>query len=135
MTKTQIDRLGNRLKTGKATPEELRMLDEFRRSFSPAYEKVISAIEDQLNLKPTGRPAKSTTSISEKLTRESIRLTQIQDIAGCRVVVVDVAEQNRVVAELVRMFPDARLIDRRTLLESVIKDFGEAEEGTDAVSD
>jgi hypothetical protein len=47
----------------------------------PAYERVIETIIDQLTLQPTGRLAKSTTSISDKLKRESIRLTQIQDIA------------------------------------------------------
>jgi ppGpp synthetase/RelA/SpoT-type nucleotidyltranferase len=73
------------------------------------------AIEEQLGLKPTGRPAKSTTSISEKLNRESIRLTQIQDIAGCRIIVSDVSDQESVVAELIRIFPDVTVIDRRTL--------------------
>jgi ppGpp synthetase/RelA/SpoT-type nucleotidyltranferase len=58
----------------------------------------LKTIRDQLGLEPTGRPAKSTTSITEKLHRESIRLTQIQDIAGCRIVISDIAEQERVVA-------------------------------------
>ena len=114
MTKTQIDRLGERLKMGQATPEDLRMLDEFRRSFFPVYEKVILTIEEQLKLKTTGRPAKSTTSISDKLNRESIRLTQIQDITGCRVIVSNISEQEKVVAELSRIFPKVTVIDRRT---------------------
>ena len=83
-SKSKIDSLGDRLKGDRATDEDLRMLEEFRRSFSPAYESVIAIITEQLHLQPTGRPAKSTSSISDKLKRESIRLTQIQDIAGCR---------------------------------------------------
>lgn len=71
------------------------------------------AIRDELELEPTGRPAKSTTSIAEKLRRESIRLTQMQDIAGCRVVVADVAAQDRVVRHLVQRFPRHAVIDRR----------------------
>ena len=90
------------------------MLDEFRRSFSPSYEAVIQGIEEQLGQKATGRPAKSTTSIVEKLNRESIRLTQIQDIAGCRIVLSDVSEQERVVADLIRILPKVTVIDRRT---------------------
>ena len=113
-SKSKIDRLGERLKANQATEEDLRLLDEFRRSFSPAYESVIRIITDQLGLKPTGRPAKSTTSISDKLNRESIRLTQIQDIAGCRLVVSDIPEQDRVVSDLLRVFPGAKVIDRRT---------------------
>lgn len=92
-SKTQIDKLGERLKEGNIAEDDLRLLDEYRLSFSEAYETVVGVIQNQLGLEPTGRPAKSTTSISEKLRRESIRLTQIQDIAGCRLVVPDVSRR------------------------------------------
>ena len=100
-------------KENQATEHDLRLLDEFRRSFSAAYEGVIETITKQLKLQPTGRPAKSTTSISEKLNRESIRLTQIQDIAGCRIIVSDIREQERVVSELIRVFASTKVVDRR----------------------
>jgi putative GTP pyrophosphokinase len=77
VTKTQIDRLGDRLRKGNVTEADLRLLDLYRRSFVEAYEAVVGSIRQRLGLEPTGRPAKSTTSISEKLRRESIRLTQI----------------------------------------------------------
>jgi hypothetical protein len=86
LSKTQIDRLGERLKLGSHTESDLRMLDEYRRSFGEAYEAVIQTIR-QHGAFPTGRSAKSTLSIVEKLRRESIRLSQMQDIAGCRIVV------------------------------------------------
>jgi ppGpp synthetase/RelA/SpoT-type nucleotidyltranferase len=74
----------------------------------------VQTIRDQLKLNPSGRPAKSTNSLVEKLKRESIRLTQVQDIAGCRVVVADIQEQDRVVASLVEAFPAASVVfDRR----------------------
>ncbi|HEX3143351.1 MAG TPA: hypothetical protein VHQ64_05225, partial [Pyrinomonadaceae bacterium] len=38
---TQIDRLGDRLRTGDFSDEDLRALDEYRLSFSDAYEFVI----------------------------------------------------------------------------------------------
>src|SRR5436190_19232307 len=94
VSKTQVDRLGDRLKRGNITEEDLRLLDQYRRSFADAYETVVGMIRDTLELEPTGRPAKSTTSIADKLKRESIRLTQIQDIAGCRIIVADIAEQD-----------------------------------------
>lgn len=69
--------------------------------------------EQNFGLEPTGRPAKSTTSISDKLRRESIRLTQIQDIAGCRLIVSDIAEQEKVVQSLSNLFEHAATADRR----------------------
>ncbi len=76
ISKTQIDRLGDRLKKGNITEDDLRLLDEYRRSFTEAYETVVGVIRSEVTLEPTGRPAKSTSSISDKLRREHIRLTQ-----------------------------------------------------------
>ena len=112
-SKTQVDRLGDRLREGSPTDSDLRLLDDYRRSFGEAYDLVIRTIREQLKLEPTGRPAKSTTSLIEKLQRESIRLSQVQDVAGCRVVVADVVEQERVVASLHELFPEASIMDRR----------------------
>lgn len=113
LTKTQVDRLGDRLKQGDATEADLRLLDTFRRSFAEAYEEVVRVIREDVGLEPTGRPAKSTTSITEKLRRESVRLTQMQDIAGCRIVIDNVVVQESVVQHLVQRFPQHSLIDRR----------------------
>jgi len=112
LSKAQIDRLGERLKHGPATDDDLVGLDEFRTSFGLAYETVVQRIRE-LKLEPTGRPAKSTTSIVDKLKRETIRLTQIQDIAGCRIVLPDIQEQNRIVESLQAIFPRTTVIDRR----------------------
>jgi ppGpp synthetase/RelA/SpoT-type nucleotidyltranferase len=113
VSKTQVDRLGNRLKSGSITEEDLRLLDQYRRSFTDAYETVVGTIRDKLGLEPTGRPAKSTTSIADKLKRESIRLTQIQDIAGCRIIVSDIAEQETVIQSITGLFEQPTVIDRR----------------------
>ncbi len=113
ISKTQVDRLGDRLKKGNITEEDLRLLDQYRRSFTEAYEIVVGAIRQALNLEPTGRPEKSTTSISEKLRRESIRLSQIQDIAGCRLIVSDIAEQESVIKSLTQLFEHVTISDRR----------------------
>jgi putative GTP pyrophosphokinase len=113
-SKTQIDRLGERLKRGAFEKSDLIFLDTYRRSFSPAYETVVQTIRDETELEPSGRPAKSTNSLIEKLKRESIRLTQVQDIAGCRVIVPDVLEQDRIVGSLLfGAFHEARIVDRR----------------------
>lgn len=114
LSKTQIDKLGDRLRKRDITEEDLRLLDGYRRSFHEAYEFVVEAIRNDLGLEPTGRPAKSTTSITEKLLRESIRLSQIQDITGCRIVVSEIAEQDRAVQALRSLFDDVTIVDRRT---------------------
>jgi putative GTP pyrophosphokinase len=81
LSKTQIDRLGDRLKRGSHAEDDLRMLDSYCRTFGAPYGTVIESLR-RLDLEPTGRPAKSTDSLVEKLRRESIRLVQVQDIAG-----------------------------------------------------
>ncbi len=111
-SKTQIDRLGDRLKGGSHTESDLRLLDDYRRSFGEAYEAVLQTLHQRGGV-PTGRLAKSTVSIADKLRRESIRLSQMQDIAGCRIVVGNVVEQEKLVALLKTDFPGAILIDRR----------------------
>lgn len=112
ISRTQVDRLGDRLRHAQIVDRDIRLLDEYRRSFGEAYERVVRVARD-LQLEPTGRPAKSTGSIIAKLQRESIRLSQVQDIAGCRVVVTDVLEQDRVVESLAGVFPGAAVVDRR----------------------
>jgi putative GTP pyrophosphokinase len=113
MSKTQVDRLGDRLRKGNINEADLRLLDIYRRSFSDAYQVVVGTIIKELALEPTGRPAKSTTSISDKLRRESIRLTQIQDIAGCRLIVPDIVTQDSVVESLKSLFEHTSIVDRR----------------------
>lgn len=74
---------------------------------------MVDGIRSTVGLRPTGRPAKSTTSIIAKLQRESIRLSQVQDIAGCRVIVTDIVAQERAVRAIGDAFPETTVIDRR----------------------
>jgi len=111
-SKTQVDRLGDRLRGGAYGESEVRLLDEYRRSFRDAYESVFRALCEQ-GFEPTGRAAKSIVSIVEKLRRESIRLSQMQDIGGCRIVVTTLLEQERSVSVLRAAFPQATVVDRR----------------------
>jgi putative GTP pyrophosphokinase len=116
-SKTQIDKLGERLREGELTEEDLRMLDEYRRSFEPAYQHVVTSIRDKLQVDPTGRPAKSTSSIVDKLRRPGTRharLSQIQDIAGCRLITLgSLQEQNAIAFKFTSMFDKVEIVDRR----------------------
>jgi putative GTP pyrophosphokinase len=113
LSTTQIDKLGERLKSGHLTEADLRELDDHRRSFSGSYVSVFAVARRFVDKEPTGRAAKSTSAIIEKLRRETIRLSQIQDIAGCRVVVADTFQQILVVMGLTDVFLGATVIDRR----------------------
>lgn len=112
-SKTQIDHLGDRLRQGDVSEEDLRLLDNYRRSFSDAYEEVVGRIQDQIGLQPTGRPQKTRTSIIEKLRRQNTRLSQMQDIAGCRIVVIDLLTQDEAVERLKGLFGQLHIDDRR----------------------
>ena len=113
LSKSQIDKLGERLRVGSHGEAELRLLDVYRRSFGDSRDAVVARIRQTLSLKPTVRLAKTTGSIVEKLRRESIRLSQMQDVAGCRIVVADLAEQDEAVSKLLNEFTNVNLVDRR----------------------
>lgn len=65
------------------------------------------------NLSQLDDPQKSTTAITDKLLRESIRLSQLQDIAGCRIVLAGIKEQNEAVRSLQELFLNTLVVDRR----------------------
>jgi len=113
LSKTQIDKLGDRLREGAYTDSDLELLSDYRQSFGEAHETVVQVIRKELQLEPASRPKKTTGAIVAKLRRGNIKLSQIQDIAGCRLVVADLAEQDKVVASLRALFPDVKVVDRR----------------------
>lgn len=112
LTRSQADALGNRIRHGELTDDDRRLLLELRASYLPAYQQVTGKIRE-LGLRPTGRPEKTPESIVNKLRRRPTRLSTIQDIAGCRIVVADVRVQDVVVERLVQAFPGCRVDDRR----------------------
>ena len=112
LTKSQINRLGDRLRKGEVTEADHRLLDKYRLSFSEAYETVVGQIRGRLGLEPTGRRGKTTKAIIEKLRREKTRLAEMQDIAGCRVITKTLLDQDRIVAQLQQIF-DGVVFDRR----------------------
>jgi len=110
---TRIDQLGVRLRAEDYSDDDLRMLDRFRRSYVSAYEYTVKVIREDLHLAPTGRPAKSTNAIRDKLNRSSVRLSQMQDIAGCRLIVEDPGQQQVLIRQLTARFPQSTVVDRR----------------------
>lgn len=77
---------------------------------------VQEAIAEKLpHIESTAR-LKTSETISDKLARIHVRLTQMEDIAGVRIVKdMDRSEQDAIVLQLQAAFPDSRVIDRRLL--------------------
>jgi putative GTP pyrophosphokinase len=96
LSRAAVDQLGDRLRVA-VTEADLRLLDQHRRTFRPDYDQVVTLLRSKLGLDISGRPAKSTAAIVDKLNRSSMRLSQMQDVAGCRTVVADLTEQDRLV--------------------------------------
>lgn len=113
ISSNQADKLGEQLRCGKIDADGLQKLNAYRASFAIAYAHVENVLTEYLKLKVTGRPSNSTIAIVEKLKRETIRLTQIQDIAGCRFLVHTLSDQDVAANNAHFWLPDTDFEDRR----------------------
>jgi len=94
LSNSQVTKLGDRLRgntSSSITNDDLVFLDEFRQTFSKVDEKAYAIIQDALekavDWTVTKRKRKTQQSIVDKLHRQpNLRLPQMQDIAGCRIV-------------------------------------------------
>jgi len=119
-TASRINRLGRSLRAS-VSAELVQQLDEYRRSFSPAYfdvaaivRQLIAANEDWfMRTEVSGRIGKSTPAVVAKIKRLSTRLATMQDIAGLRVVTADIAIQDAVVRAIQGAFERVATFDRR----------------------
>jgi len=91
LSNSQITKLGDRLRQGTIREEDLSLLDAFRQTFSDLDEQTYPIIQGALSARDdctlTKRKRKTQQSIVDKLIRQPmLRLPQMQDIAGCRIV-------------------------------------------------
>jgi len=56
LSKTQIDRLGEKLRAGTYGEEELRVLDEYRHMFGTPYDDVVERLRTVVDAPVSGRP-------------------------------------------------------------------------------
>ena len=86
MTKSQINKLGDRLRaSGPPDDETLSRLQEFRGEYDGPMVTAHGLIQQRLGLATTAR-LKTVNTMVEKLRREKTRLAEMQDIAGIRIV-------------------------------------------------
>jgi len=113
LSNSQINKLGNRLRVYPHSDQDLQLLDEFRNSYSQTFDAVRRILQRR-SVEPVARNIKSTLSIVAKLRRQpNLNLSQIQDIAGCRIIVPNIARQDEEVKDLRVDFPEAHVKDRR----------------------
>ncbi|MBT0569314.1 RelA/SpoT domain-containing protein [Curvibacter sp. CHRR-16] len=92
LSNSQITQLGDRLRSGDFSEDDLAMLDVFRQTYSEidelAYQLIQSTLASTMGWTSTKRKRKTQQSIVDKLCRlPQLRLPQMQDIAGCRIVI------------------------------------------------
>ena len=92
LSNSQITKLGDRLRIGDFSEADFTVLDEFRQTYSDideqAYQLIQSTLASTTGWTSTKRKRKTQQSIVDKLRRQPrLRLPQMQDIAGCRIVI------------------------------------------------
>lgn len=92
LSNSQITKLGDRLRNGDFSEADFTVLDEFRQTYSEIDEQAYPLIQSTLTATTgwtsTKRKRKTQQSIVDKLRRQpKLRLPQMQDIAGCRIVI------------------------------------------------
>src|SRR5258708_15732410 len=113
---SDVDRLGDRLRLGAPSRADLDLLDDYRESFHLAYRKAVNMVRVATGNEPSRRPGKSPTSVVDKLKPGTMRLSQMQDIEGCRIV-VDASESQHVTLRRLRRqlkpLGSVKTVDRR----------------------
>jgi ppGpp synthetase/RelA/SpoT-type nucleotidyltranferase len=116
-TTSAVDRLGDRLRaTETVSEDDLALLQDLRRQFDRAVEVAQTRIAAELpGIHPTSR-LKTVQTLVGKLKRErTMNLSQVQDVAGLRIVKeMDLVEQDDVAARVASLFEKARIVDRRS---------------------
>ena len=113
-----LDELGEAIRTGTMTPADWALFRELRQQWRSSLDSLKFELDQMNNLQHftiTGR-LKNTSTIREKLSRSTLRLSNIRDIIGCRVVVPNNIEvQDAVVRDIAMLIQSDshKIIDRR----------------------
>jgi hypothetical protein len=115
LSKSHLDRLGSRLRNEDApSDEDLVLLNRYRERFVGANDLVMSTLAGASRFSVESRH-KSVPSIVAKLRRrQPARLSAVQDIAGCRIIVPDTIDQDELVTDIAARFPSSIIDDKRT---------------------
>ncbi len=112
LTLSQIDRAGERLRRSP-TPSEIdrRIYDEFRAGFAEPLNDLSLSLTELAGGMPVAYRLKRFETTVEKLRRHKSRLSSIEDIAGCRVVVPTTRDKHELLALVTRRWEVVRKRD------------------------
>lgn len=119
LTRSQIEHLGDRLRNGPASADDIARLDHFKSAVmfrTNAFADRVAEIAAQNSYAFSKRLQKTNPSIIDKLRRTSVELSRMQDIAACRVLVPTMKDLvDNAWGEITAEFQDVRIIDRLAL--------------------
>ena len=116
LSKTEIDRLGDRLRVSASVSEgDLRLLQGLRADYEAALEIAQRLIADAFSDAEVSSRLKTVHTTVDKLRRESgMKLSRMQDIAGLRLVAnMTLSEQDLAAQRVVSLLDGGRIVDRR----------------------
>ena len=109
-----MKRLGRRLrKAERPSPDDVAMYDAYRGSFSEDLKDVIGALQSLFPDSPPAARRKTLDSVVAKLKRSTTDLGSMQDIAGCRINVPGLDDQDDAVARIQERFEARKTDDLR----------------------
>ena len=109
-----MKRLGRRLrKAEQPSPDDVAMYDAYRGSFSEDLKDVIGALQSLFPDSPPAARRKTLDSVVAKLKRSTTDLGSMQDIAGCRINVPGLDDQDDAVARIQDRFEARKTDDLR----------------------
>lgn len=115
LSKAAIDRAGKRLRDDAIPrPEDVAIYNEYRASLEPALAEVEDVVRSIGGEDAVSSRLKRLDSVIAKLRRGDFKLTQIQDIAGCRLLVLGLVEQDAALSTLLDALDCRRVTDYRT---------------------
>jgi len=105
LTNSKVDELGDRIRCDKdISKQDINLLNKFRVTYQSVEQQVLPIVQVSLSKNKvilTQRKRKTVNSIQHKLERfPKMRLSQMQDIAGCRVVVEATQIHTNTITEL-----------------------------------
>ena len=111
-SKSQIDRLGRRL-AENPTDEDRRAYFDLREQHAEDMVEIERRLHELFPEYSVTARLKTLDTVVAKLQREHTRLSTMQDIAGCRVVIPMILEQDQAVSRIAEAIPTERVVDLR----------------------
>ncbi|MFN0145697.1 MAG: RelA/SpoT domain-containing protein [Dehalococcoidia bacterium] len=114
LTKAAIDRLGDRLRSEELAPDDVDAYHALRSTMLEELAAVHLTVTNLgVELLRAGTRLKTLESTRAKLRRSTTKLSQMQDLAGCRATVLDLDAQDRLTERIVDHFQVVRHYDLR----------------------